>query len=52
MPAKLEILTYRLAFQTEELDVYPLTLQLNTILALEEQHETAHGPAKKRQRII
>ena len=49
MPAELEILTYRLAFETEELDVDPLTLRFNAILALEEQHKIAHGRAKKRQ---
>ena len=52
MPAELEILTYRLAFQTEELDVDPITLRFNAILALEEQRKTAHGHAKKRKKII
>ena len=52
MPAELKILTHRLAFQTEELDANPLTLRFNAILALEEPCETAHGRAKKRQRII
>jgi len=52
MPVELEILTYRLAFQTEELDADPLTQHFNAILALEEQRETAHGHAKKRQGII
>ena len=52
MPAELEILTYCLAFQTKELDVDPITLRFNAILALEEQRETAYGRAKKRQRTI
>jgi len=52
IPTKLEILTYLLVFQTEELDPNPLTQRFNIILALDEQHEIAHGRAKKRQRII
>jgi len=49
MPVDLEILTYRLEFQTEELDADPLTLPFNAILSLEEQREIVHGRARKRQ---
>jgi len=52
MHTELEILTYRLAFQTKELDTNSLTQCFNAILALDEQCEIANGHTKKRQWII
>ena len=52
MPSELEIATYRLAFQTKEIDNSPIIQRFNFILVVEEQREFRLESIQKRQAII